>query len=148
MKESSKKLLVGALECCDLPELELFDIQIRVDTGAATSALHVDNIEEFEEDGKAMVRFDIHPDIHNVDRVVTKTLSLKGRKVVKSSTANTEHRIMIKTKISLGGRTWPIKLTLTDRSSMQNLMLLGREAMQKHILVDPSQEFLVSKDTK
>jgi hypothetical protein len=31
---------------------------------------------------------------------------------------------------------------------MQNLMLLGREAMQKHILVDPSQEFLVSKDSK
>ncbi|MAD90698.1 MAG: ATP-dependent zinc protease [Pseudoalteromonas sp.] len=148
MKESSEKLLVGALECCDLPELELFDIQIRVDTGAATSSLHVDNIEEFEEDGKAMVRFDIHPDIHNVDRVVTKTLSLKGRKVVKSSTANTEHRIVIKTKLALGGRTWPIKLTLTDRSTMQNLMLLGRQAMQKHILVDPSQEFLVSKDTK
>ncbi|RXE91752.1 ATP-dependent zinc protease [Pseudoalteromonas phenolica O-BC30] len=131
-----------------MPELELFDIQIRVDTGAATSSLHVDNIEEFEEDGKAMVRFDIHPDIHNVDRVVTKTLSLKGRKIVKSSTANTEHRIVIKTKLSLGGRTWPIKLTLTDRSTMQNLMLLGREAMQKHILVDPSQEFLVSEDTK
>ena len=95
-----------------------------------------------------MVRFDIHPDIHNVDRVVTKTLSLNGRKVVKSSTANTEHRIVIKTKLTLGGRTWPIKLTLTDRSTMQNLMLLGRQAMQKHILVDPSQEFLVPKDSK
>ena len=138
-------LIVGALENCDLPELDVQGIQMRVDTGAATSSLHVDNINEFTEDGKRWVSFEIHPDIHNVDTTIEKTLRLKGKKVVKSSSADKEKRVVIKTLIRLGGREWPIKLTLTDRSSMKNLMLLGREAMQQGILVDPSTEFLVSK---
>ena len=142
MKEET--LIIGALECCDLPDLELSSIQMRVDTGATTSSLHVDNIDEFEKDGKAWVSFDIHPDVHNVDNIVHKTVLLKGKKVVKSSSADTEKRVVIKTAICLGGRSWPIKLTLTDRSTMKNLMLLGREAMQDNVLVNPSKEFLVS----
>ncbi len=138
-------LIVGALENGDLPELDLFGIQMRVDTGAATSSLHVDNIEEFEEDGKRMVSFDIHPDVHNVDTTVSKTLRLKGKKVVKSSSATTEKRVVIRTKIRLDGKEWPIKLTLTDRSSMRNLMLLGREAMAGRILVNPGEEFLLDQ---
>ena len=147
MTDNKEILLVGALECCDLPELELSQVQMRVDTGAATSSLHVDNIEEFTKDGKRWVNFDIHPDVHDVDRIVNKTLSLKGMKTVKSSSADKEKRIVIKTTIRLGGREWPIKLTLTDRSTMKNLMLLGREAMAGHILVDPGQEFLVSDES-
>ncbi|MFC3151491.1 ATP-dependent zinc protease [Litoribrevibacter euphylliae] len=143
MKE---KVIVGALECCDIPELDLHQVQMRVDTGAATSSLHVDNINEFMKDGKRWVNFDIHPDVHNVDTVVNKTLLLKGHKVVKSSSADKEKRFVIKTAIRLGDQEWVIKLTLTDRSSMKNLMLLGREAMQDRLLVDPSQEFLVSSN--
>ncbi|GLQ31551.1 ATP-dependent zinc protease family protein [Litoribrevibacter albus] len=138
------KMIVGALESCDLPELDLHQVQMRVDTGAATSSLHVDNINEFMKDGKRWVNFDIHPDVHNVDTVVNKTLLLKGKKVVKSSSADKEKRVVIKTAIQLGGQEWVIKLTLTDRSSMKNLMLLGREAMQGRLLVDPSHEFVVS----
>lgn len=140
----SNKTLVGALECCDLPELELVGVQMRVDTGAATSSLHVDNISEFEQDGKKWVNFDIHPDVHNVDTVVNKTLELSEKRVVKSSTATREKRIVIETLISFAGQQWPIKLTLTDRSSMKNLMLLGRQAMAGKIIVDPGAEFLVS----
>ena len=140
----SKPLIIGAIEHCDLPELGVEHIQMRVDTGAATSSLHVDNIIESSKDGKRWVSFEIHPDIHNVEATIHKTLRLKGKKVVKSSSADKEKRVVIKTQIRLGGREWPIKLTLTDRSSMQNLMLLGREAMQHDILVDPSHEFLVS----
>lgn len=119
---------------------------MRVDTGAATSSLHVDNIKEFTENGERWVNFDIHPDVHNVDTVVNKTIALTGKKVVKSSTANREKRIMINTTIKLGGEEWSIDLTLTDRSTMKNLMLLGREAMGDRLLVDPSQVFLLSKD--
>jgi len=146
MKKKANKMTVGALECCDLPELGLTDLQMRVDTGAATSSLHVDNIEEFEKDGKAWVRFDIHPDVHNVDTIVTTTAPLKGKKIVKSSSADKEKRVVIRTDIRLGGKVWKIKLTLTDRSTMTNLMLLGREAMNGRILVDPGEEFLLSKN--
>ena len=61
------KFIVGALEICDLPKLEISQLHIRVDTGAKTSSLHVDNIEEFTKDGETWVNFDIHPNIHDVD---------------------------------------------------------------------------------
>ncbi|MBT5484703.1 MAG: ATP-dependent zinc protease [Gammaproteobacteria bacterium] len=140
------KLKVGALELCELPELGINDLHIRVDTGATTSSLHVDNIEEFSKNGKNWVSFDLHPDIHNVKRIVRTTVRIKGRKKVKSSSADTEKRVVITTPILLGGQEWPIKLTLTDRSEMTYLMLLGREAMQGRILVDPEFEYLLAQD--
>ncbi len=145
MAKKTSKFLVGALESCDLPDLGISNMPVRVDTGATTSSLHVDNIEEFEKDGKSWVRFDIHPDIHNVENIVTTTARLSSKKTVKSSTADKERRAVIKTNFSLGDQTWKIKLTLTNRSTMSYLMLLGREAMQDRIIVDPSVEFLASE---
>ncbi len=145
MSKQPKKILVGALEYCDLPELGITNMPVRVDTGATTSSLHVDNIEEFIQDGKTWVRFDIHPDTHNVDKIVTTTARLMSKKTVKSSSADKERRVVIKTKFGLGGKLWKIKLTLTNRSSMSYLMLLGREAMKDRIIVDPSFDFIASE---
>ena len=57
----NNKKIVGAVELCDLPKLAISDLNVRVDTGAATSSLHVDNIEEFDQDGELWIKFDIHP---------------------------------------------------------------------------------------
>lgn len=146
MVETHNKIVVGALECCDLPDLGITNVEMRVDTGAATSSLHVDNIEEFLKDERRWVSFDIHPDIHNVEKIVHTTAPLRGKKVVKSSSADKEKRVVIRTSIRLGGEMWKIKLTLTDRSTMNYLMLLGREAMKDRIMVDPSHEFILSKN--
>lgn len=147
MAKKTGKFLVGALETCDLPDLGITNMPVRVDTGATTSSLHVDNIEEFEMDGKNWIRFQIHPDVHNVDKIVTTTARLSSKKTVKSSSADKERRAVIKTRFSLGGQTWRIRLTLTNRSSMSYLMLLGREAMKDRIIVDPSFEYLASDST-
>ena len=39
---------------------------------------------------------------------------------------------------------WDIQLTLTDRSEMTYLMLLGREALAGKFLVDPALEYELS----
>ncbi len=142
MTDHNDKLILGALEVCNLPELHITDLQIRVDTGAKTSSLHVDNIELEMRNDESWVSFDIHPDIHNVTRVVRRSSKLKEIRSIKSSNAAKEQRYVIDTKICMGNRTWPIEITLTDRSSMSYLMLLGRQAMMNDILVDPSKEFL------
>ncbi|SFG28854.1 ATP-dependent zinc protease family protein [Neptunomonas qingdaonensis] len=148
MTKRKEKIIIGALECCDLPDLGISHLQMRVDTGATTSSLHVDNIEEFVKEKKRWVRFDIHPDIHNVKKIVTTTAPLQAKKVVKSSSADKEKRVVINTTIKIGQDSWPIQLTLTDRSTMTYLMLLGREAMKDRILVDPSHDFLVSNENE
>ena len=140
-----RKMLVGALEFCDLPELEITQLNARIDTGAQTSSLHVDNIEEFEEDGQWWVSFDIHPDIHNVDTILRRKAKLKGRRTVKSSNAQAEKRCVISTVLEMGGKRWRIKLTLTDRREMTYLMLIGRQAMNGKLMVDPEYEYLLGQ---
>ena len=139
------KMIAGALELCDLPEFGIHDLHVRVDTGAATSSLHVDSIEEFKKGGKNYVSFDIHPDIYNVSQTVRTTARVKGRKKVKSSSADTEKRVVIDTLIRMGGEEWRIKLTLTNRKEMTYLMLLGREAMAGRMLVDPQHDYILSR---
>ena len=80
-----RKLKIGAVELCDLPDLGIEKLHVRVDTGAATSSLHVDNIEEFRKGKKRFVSFDLHPDIHHVEDVVRTTAEADGKKRVKSS---------------------------------------------------------------
>lgn len=142
---TSQKHVVGALELCDLPKLAITDLHVRVDTGAATSSLHVDNIEEFEQEGDLWVSFDIHPDIHNVSKVIRRQAPVLGQKRVKSSTATRERRYVIQTPIKMDNQQWDIQLTLTDRSEMTYLMLLGREAMQGRFIVDPEFDYLLTR---
>ncbi|MBA6232237.1 MULTISPECIES: ATP-dependent zinc protease family protein [unclassified Colwellia] len=144
MKKGSK-VIIGRLESIGLPELAIDDLQVRVDTGAKTSSLHVDNIKKSIIDGVHSVIFDLHPDVHNVDTMMQCTAPISDMRKVKSSNGTSEERYVIETPIVLGEENWLIEITLTDRSDMSYLMLLGREALGKRFLVDPSKVFLGSK---
>lgn len=149
-KPTSKSALtiIGSVESADLPDLGIRNLPVRVDTGAATSALHVENLEEFKRGGRNWVSFDLHPDIHNVDLGVRITTPIKGRKTVKSSTADRELRIVIDTTLRLGKDAWTIQLTLANRAEMTYPMLLGRAAMAGRFLVDPGTEYRLAKKSK
>lgn len=137
------KMIIGNLETCNLPELGIKNLEIRIDTGAQTSSLHVDNIKRHKENGKPFLQFDIHPDIYNIDKLVTCNTPLHDIRRIKSSNGESQERYVIKTLIELGTQSWPIQITLTDRSDMSYLMLFGREGMSDKILVDPSKTFML-----
>lgn len=139
------KFLVGSLEVCNLPEFEIQKLHIRVDTGATTSSLHVDNIEEFQHENETWVAFDIHPDIHHVETIVRRKSKVMDTRLVKSSSGEKQKRYVIQTPIVMGNQQWDILITLTDRSSMSYLMLLGRQAMNGHMIVDPELEYVLGE---
>ena len=154
MNKSTKRIpksaltIIGAVESADLPDLGIRNLPMRVDTGAATSALHVENLEEFRRAGRNWVSFDLHPDIHNVDLGVRITAPVKGRKKIKSSTADRELRIVIDTTLRLGNAEWSIQLTLANRAEMTYPMLLGRAAMAGRFRVDPGTEYHLARKSK
>jgi len=141
---TKQKIIIGSLETITLPDLAITDIQVRVDTGAKTSSLHVDNITKFKKNGKVMVRFDLHPDVYNVENIVSCEAPIHDIRRVKSSNGTSEQRYVISTPVKLGNELWPIEITLTDRSDMSYLMLFGREAIGERFLVDPSKAFVNS----
>ena len=140
---TTSKTIIGCIESCSLPDLGISDINVRVDTGAKTSSLHVDNLKKYAKDGVTSVQFDIHPDVHNVSRIVTCHAKVTDIRKIKSSNGESEQRYVIKTPIKLGTHIWDIEITLTDRADMSYLMLLGREGLGGLFLVDPSVVFLV-----
>ncbi len=138
------KIIIGNIENCDLPDLGIFDLQARVDTGAKTSSLHVDNLTRYQNNGKPWVKFDLHPNIHAVGQVVNCSSPLKDIRRIKSSNGASEERYVIGTTFRLGGDSWPIEITLTNRSDMSYLMLFGRQGMGDRVLIDPSTTFLTT----
>ncbi|MCV2884098.1 RimK/LysX family protein [Aestuariibacter sp. AA17] len=140
----SQKIMVGVVESIALPSLKLANIATRIDTGAKTSALHVDHI--VVDDAQRIVHFEFHPDFHDIKKTIKCSAPLHDRRWIKSSNGEREQRCVIKTQATLGASlSWDIEITLTDRSSMNHLMLLGREAMEGVVIVDPEAHFLASE---
>ena len=142
-EQDFQKPVIGVVEAIDLPELSLPKIKTRIDTGAKTSALHVDHIKVSKD--RKQVSFEFHPDFHDLERTVKCKAPVHARRWIKSSNGEREKRYVIEAKASVGKHTWTIQLTLTDRSNMTHLMLLGREALKPMFIVDPSAKFLLSE---
>lgn len=135
---------IGWREWVALPDLAVPAIKAKADTGARTSSLHAFGLGWFELAGEPWVRFEIHPHQRHRRGSTVVEAAVVGRRKVKSSTGHVEERPVIKTKVTLNERTWPIEITLTDRDDMGFRMLLGRAALRKKFVVDPGRSFLVS----
>ena len=143
------KTIIGNSEWCTFPNLAIPAIKARVDSGAKTSSIHAINIERFDRDNEHWVKFDVHPLQGNKTITVHCEAALVDQRVVKSSSGDKEKRPVIRTPVSLGQKTWDIEVTLTNRDSMGHRMLLGREAMNGHVLIDPEAQCLLGdKDKK
>ncbi|NLS12084.1 ATP-dependent zinc protease [Vibrio sp. SM6] len=141
----TQKLIIGNTEAVCLPELGITQLETRIDTGAQTSSLHVDNLECTTVDGKKYVEFDLHPDIYNLDETVRCKSLLIDKRKIKSSNGTYEHRFVISTLLRMGNEEWPIEVTLSNRQEMTYMMLLGRQGMSDKVLVDPSRAHLLAR---
>jgi ribosomal protein S6--L-glutamate ligase len=136
------KLIFGWEEWVALPELGLPALKAKVDTGARTSALHADDIEVFGPASKPKVRFTLHPIAGREDIDITCSAPLIDRREVTSSNGESEHRFVISTLLEVAGQSWPIEITLTNRSGLSSRMLLGRQAMGDHITISATERRL------
>jgi hypothetical protein len=136
---------LGWREWVDLPELGLHHIKAKVDTGARTSALHAFELRSFREDGRKRVEFKMHPRQRDTETVVVCVADVIDERVVRDSGGHAEERLVIRTPVRIGGREWPIEMTLTARDDMLFRMLLGRTAMKGRAIVDPSRSYLCDR---
>lgn len=139
---SENKILIGSEEWCSFHSLGLPAVKARIDSGAKTSSIHAVNIQTFKRSGESWVTFEVHPLQNNRRIVVRCEAPVVDRRTVKSSSGESEKRLVIQVLVQIGDLTRDIEVTLANRDSMGYRMLLGREAMVGSMLVDPSTGFL------
>lgn len=150
MKEKSntqhKQLpLIGWREMLALPELNIPEIKVKIDTGARSSALHAYDLEEYSEQGDTMIRFCVHPYQRNTKKIIQAEAKLLEMRKVRNSGGVAQLRPVIETVVKLGEKEWSIELTLTNRDVMGFRMLLGRQAVRNQFFVDPGRSYLQSQ---
>ncbi|MFT5830934.1 MAG: hypothetical protein ACI9D0_001523 [Bacteroidia bacterium] len=141
-RKPEHRLVIGWREWVALPDLGIRTVKAKVDTGARTSSLHAFDLEEFREGRQDMVRFKIHPEQRSSKREKSVEARVHEWRSVRSSSGETELRPVILTTIEIFGESWEVELTLTRRDAMGFRMLLGRQAVRGHIVVDPGRSFL------
>jgi hypothetical protein len=142
MQHNTDKLILGWREWVALPELNLPAIKAKVDTGAKTSALHAFQVDRYQKDSVDMVKFLIHPIQKNLDLQVECHAAILDQREVFDSGGHRENRYVIESLITIGDKTWPIELSLTNRDTMRFRMLLGRRAMENCAIVEPGASYL------
>ena len=140
------KPIIGWLERIDLPELGIFALKAKIDTGARTSALHVTKVRPFQKsDGSEWLELHIpatESDGSEQDMVCE--MPSFGKRSVKSSSGHLDERYVLTSRLKLAAFEEVIEITLTNRMSMRYSMLLGRSALRNNFLIDPSRSYIQS----
>ena len=134
--------IIGWSEYIDFPDWDISQLKAKVDTGARTSALHVENLVEHDD---GWVTFDVM--LHR--RRPEKRQHVRTRVVkvarVRSSTGHYSERCFVRTRIRIGTVQKEIEFSLVSRDKMLFRMLLGRKALERDFWVDVSRRNLLTR---
>lgn len=118
--------IIGWREYVALPEWGIRRLEAKVDTGARTSALHVDGLERLPGE---RVRFDVVLSRRDPARRVPVIADLVRVTRVRSSTGHVQERFVVATTIRVAGLRRRVEFSLVRRDVMICRMLLGRRAL-------------------
>ncbi len=133
-------ITLGWRERLALPQLGIGMLKAKLDTGARSSSLHVDTLEEFQRDGATWLRFTMHVGRRQPLYLACEAPALDRRTVTDTGGRRTE-RWFIRSKILLAGQHFSVDINLTDRRHMLFPLLLGRSALNGRFAVDPARSY-------
>jgi len=134
-----QKKVIGKREIVSILDLELFDLDVKIDTGADSNSLHCDDI--FVDDDN-FVHFTLLDKIHPAYHTKRMKMPLHKLKKVKSSNGTVQLRASIKVDILFFDKRYRTVVSLTNRADMKYPMLMGRRFLDSRFIVDVSQEYL------
>ncbi len=133
-KKEVLKQTIGRREVVNFPDLGLFGLVAKIDTGANTTALHCHHVRV--ENGILFFRLldESHPEYDDREHRFEKF----EEKLIKSSFGQSEMRYIVRTTIVLGNRKIKSIISLSDRANMRYPVLIGRRLLKNRFNVDVS----------
>ncbi len=144
---SDAPLVLGWKERGSLPDLGVSRLRMKLDTGARSSALHVERMEvvgEHDVDGETFPRLRLELLVGSRDEPERREVEVGAVawKWVRDTGAKAERRPVIRTRIVCGPLDTVADVTITDRTGMNFRMLLGRLTLAGHCVVDPARGYV------
>jgi len=143
--EMRPRTLIGWNEYVNLPDWGVKRMRAKIDTGARSSALHVENIRALPRD---RIKFDVVVHRNKRDRHISVIAKVARRSRVKSSNGQFEQRYFVTTLLQMGAIEKEIEFSLVDRGEMIHRMLLGRSALAGDFIVDVSRRHVLNPKRK
>ena len=136
-------LILGWRERVALPQFGIASIKAKLDSGARSSALHVESLETVSRADTTWLRFVLrigrrHP------RWVPCEARACDRRAVTDSSGRTDDRWFIETEVALAHLRFRAEISLTDRREMLFPMLLGRTALATRFVIDPALSYTLT----
>lgn len=139
--------VLGWKEQVALPDWGIPRLRAKLDTGARSSALHVEELTEVgttEVDGQTvpLLSFVVLSGRRDVPIRHEVTAPAVQRKSVRDTGGKEEERPVVRTRIACGPVDVVADVTLTSRDLMNFRMLLGRLTLHGACVVDPARGYL------
>jgi hypothetical protein len=138
------KFLLGEVESVRVNEFDA-SFATRIDTGAESSSIGVNNVVLFERDGERWVRFDVKTKGPDEPAVTFESKIARFVRIKEGADGSNDRRPVIHAHLQIGKFQAETDLNLTDRSHLDYPLLLGRKFMKDIAVVDVSRRFVHGK---
>jgi hypothetical protein len=130
--------------------LEPYGVRLtaKLDTGAKSSAIHAVDVEHFERNGVDRVRFSLYQDhAKQSGTKLTYDLPIEGSVRIKRNPGGPlDERLAVRLGFCIDGEAMEATFSLDDRSNLNYPVLLGREFLQDHFVVNAGKTFVFRYD--
>lgn len=136
--------ILGRSDRVDLPQLGVFDIQAKVDTGAYTSSLHCQSAEIVDGVLEFVLLDEEHPEFTGV-RFRFADYEVRD---IRNSFGEVERRFVIVTTMKIFDEDIETEFSLCNRGSLKFPVLIGRKILRNRFLIDVNQRNLSSRQKR
>jgi hypothetical protein len=136
--------VLGRYDRVDLPELGLYNIHAKVDTGAYTCCLHCQKAEVVNGRLEFILLDEEHPEFTGMKFVFTDF----EKKDIKNSFGEVEKRFVIVTTIKIFDQEITAEFSLSNRGSLKFPILIGRKILRDRFLIDVKKKNLSYKEKR
>ncbi len=136
--------ILGRYDRVDLPELGLYNIHAKVDTGAYTSSLHCHRATVTNGVLEFILLDEEHPEFTGLKF----TFSDFEERDIKNSFGEVERRFVITTTLKIFNEDITTEFSLGNRGSLKFPILIGRKIVRNRFLIDVTKKNLSYKEKR
>lgn len=136
--------ILGRYDRVDLPELGLYNIHAKIDTGAYTCSLHCHKAEVVDGKLEFILLDEEHPEFTGM-KFTFEQFEIRN---IKNSFGEVEKRFVIVTSITIFDEVITAEFSLSNRGLLKFPILIGRKILRDRFLIDVKKKNLSFREKR